>query len=51
MPKLERNARRDAENEQQLRALGWAVLVVWECETPPAVLRELEKKLRSFLST
>jgi DNA mismatch endonuclease (patch repair protein) len=51
IPKLERNARRDAENERQLWALGWAVLVVWECETPPTVLRELEEKLRSFLST
>jgi DNA mismatch endonuclease (patch repair protein) len=32
-PKLERNQRRDATNIEQLRAMGWDVLVVWECET------------------
>lgn len=31
-PKLERNARRDAEKDEALRSLGWQVLVVWECE-------------------
>lgn len=30
--KLERNAERDKENQQQLRDAGWRVLVVWECE-------------------
>ena len=32
-PKLERNQRRDVENLQSLKALGFLVLVVWECET------------------
>lgn len=32
LPKLERNVERDAEHEEELRALGWDVLVVWECE-------------------
>ena len=32
LPKLERNVVRDAEHYEQLRALGWEVLVVWECE-------------------
>ncbi len=32
-PKLERNRRRDETNIEQLRAMGWDVLVVWECET------------------
>ena len=31
-PKLEGNVRRDAEKDEALRALGWRVLVVWECE-------------------
>jgi DNA mismatch endonuclease (patch repair protein) len=31
-PKLEGNVRRDAEKDEALRALGWGVLVVWECE-------------------
>ena len=32
LPKLERNVERDAKQEAELRALGWDVLVVWECE-------------------
>lgn len=30
--KLERNVKRDAEKDEALRALGWRVTVVWECE-------------------
>lgn len=37
--KLDGNRERDARVQQQLEQLGWAVLVVWECETrkPEAV--------------
>ena len=31
--KLSRNVERDAENRQALEALGWSVVVIWECET------------------
>ena len=31
-PKLEANRQRDLVLQQQLRDLGWRVLVVWECE-------------------
>lgn len=30
--KFERNRARDRRNEAQARALGWQMLVVWECE-------------------
>ena len=30
-PKLARNVERDGENERRLEAMGWRVLVVWEC--------------------
>jgi DNA mismatch endonuclease (patch repair protein) len=30
-PKLARNVERDRENERLLEAMGWRVLVVWEC--------------------
>lgn len=33
LPKLQRNVERDREKEEALRALGWRVEVVWECET------------------
>ena len=51
-PKLEGNSRRDAEKDAALRALGWRVLVIWECELKSdegvadavgAIRNELEK--------
>ncbi len=31
-PKLQRNAARDVQIQNELRSLGWSVLVIWECE-------------------
>lgn len=50
-PKLEGNVRRDQENDRELRALGWNVIVIWECElkTDPALLlavRQIKRCLR-----
>ena len=30
--KLQKNETRDAKNQEQLRTLGWQVLVLWECQ-------------------
>lgn len=30
--KFQRNVERDLQSEQRLRAAGWQVLVIWECE-------------------
>lgn len=30
--KFKRNVERDRKNQQELRQLGWNVIVVWECE-------------------
>lgn len=46
-PKLERNRERDARNRRKLASLGWACLVIWECETVSAV--RLEQRLQRFL--
>lgn len=49
LPKLARNRQRDATAEAGLRALGWEVATVWECE-----LRDLEglgARLQRFLGT
>lgn len=35
-PKLERNRARDADTAERLRAVGWHLEVVWECEDPEA---------------
>ncbi len=45
--KFTRTVRRDAKNRRELAALGWDVLVVWECETANGTA--LTDKLRSFL--
>jgi DNA mismatch endonuclease, patch repair protein len=50
LPKLQRNKERDLQNEKHLRALGWRVLVVWECElrNPARIRRRL---VRAFAAT
>ncbi|HZS55508.1 MAG TPA: very short patch repair endonuclease [Bryobacteraceae bacterium] len=48
-PKLARNKQRDAECSASLRAEGWDVLTVWECEIKDT--RTLESKITSFLSS
>ena len=35
-PKLERNKQRDSENISRLQAMGWNVILIWECELKPA---------------
>lgn len=45
--KLARNTARDAGNQTSLKALGWDVLVVWECET--AQTEKLRSMLEAFL--
>lgn len=47
-PKLERNRKRDARSIRQLRAAGWKVLVVWECESKNP--EKLATTIRRFLA-
>ena len=47
-PKLRRNQERDIENQRKIAALGWRIVVIWECELGET--RTLEKRLRKFLS-
>ena len=46
-PKLEGNRARDLRQEAALRALGWDVMTVWECEL--RVLASLRNKIGTFL--
>ena len=48
--KLDRTMARDKENQARLEALGWRVLVVWECETRKRRENDLAKKVASVLS-
>lgn len=45
--KIEGNRRRDARKRRELRALGWKVVVVWECEIKRP--ERLARKLRTAL--
>lgn len=47
--KLNRNVERDQSNEAALRADGWSVLVIWECETK-GDSEQLMRRLRAFLA-
>lgn len=49
IPKLARNLERDQAQGEKLAALGWEVLVVWECEL--ADRKALEARLEDFLGT
>lgn len=47
--KFKKNTERDARKERELRALGWDVLTIWECETRnPNCLNE---KLNNWLGS
>jgi DNA mismatch endonuclease (patch repair protein) len=47
IPKLDRNKARDRTNRRRLRALGWEVLTIWECQIKDAP--KLQNKLVRFL--
>ncbi|MEJ8574150.1 very short patch repair endonuclease [Microbaculum marinum] len=46
--KFARNVERDQRVQEELRKLGWDVIVIWECETRDP--RKLENKVRRFLA-
>ena len=46
-PKLDRNKTRDEKNIETLKAEGWQVLVIWECEAHHE--SGLEKRICAFL--
>jgi DNA mismatch endonuclease (patch repair protein) len=47
--KLERNVARDRRQVQQLEALGWGVLTLWECEIRSEPRETLVSRLEDFL--
>ena len=48
-PKLNGNRERDGRKEEELRAMRWRVLVIWQCET--ADLDALALRLQDFLGS
>lgn len=47
-PKLQRNQQRDIENLKKLKALGWNVLMIWECQVKDQ--GRLVGRIRRFLN-
>jgi DNA mismatch endonuclease (patch repair protein) len=47
--KLNRTIERDKENKIKLEALGYKVLVIWECETKKKKINVLKEKILEFL--
>ena len=47
--KFARNRARDRRVRRELRAIGWKVLVVWECQTKPVTRQRLRSRLSRFL--
>ena len=45
--KIERNKQRFAEVSQQLRAQGWKVVVIWECE----ISKDFENTMQKLVET
>lgn len=48
LPKLARNKERDKTQQAQLAALGWSILVIWECQTRSQ--DHLAERLKEFLN-
>jgi DNA mismatch endonuclease (patch repair protein) len=48
LPKLDANAARDIENQNRLQAMGWSVLILWECALND--LAALDDALGTFLA-
>ena len=46
--KFNANVARDIDTEKALKALGWNVVVLWECEISDQALRNVEKMLMSL---
>jgi DNA mismatch endonuclease, patch repair protein len=51
IPKIAGNVQRDRKNDRKLRALGWQVTTVWECEVRKSTATELHRKLAVLMET
>jgi len=47
LPKIQGNRQRDRQHVSDLRAAGWTVLIIWECETMD--VKNLERLLKTIL--
>lgn len=45
-PKIDGNRSRDADTARRLKAGGWELIVVWECEDVEKAARKIERRVR-----
>ena len=48
--KLRRNKERDARVREELKAMGWNTMVVWECQLKPAVRQQTLLEMEYFIN-
>ncbi len=48
--KITRNRERDRKNNERLRAMGWSVITVWECQLAPAVRSRTLSKIEELIN-
>jgi len=48
--KIRRNQERDNRNKEALKAMGWSVLTVWECQLKPDVRRQTLLEIEGFIN-
>lgn len=49
LPKLVSNAERDAKTQERLEAMGWQVMVLWECQVRDT--EALKTRISEFLNS
>jgi DNA mismatch endonuclease (patch repair protein) len=47
--KIMKNVHRDAENIQKLKAMGWRVLIVWECELAKKMIEKTIEQVAKWI--
>lgn len=50
LAKFARNRRRDRKVKTMLRAAGWQVLTIWECQTAASRISRTAQRIRRFLA-
>ena len=48
--KIEKNQERDKLNKQKLLSLGWAVIVVWECQLKSSKREQTLKEIEYYIN-
>lgn len=48
--KIERNKQRDERNKEALRAMGWNVITIWECQLKPTVREQTLLELEYWIN-